>query len=110
MVSQPCCGGADRPSARSHEAKVSGAHRRYFQSSTRLSSEATYRTKEEVLIDLAKALQFSPEALESNRKGKLDGTQFTGLIGKCIAPFFLMILFAAAPFVIWGALTATKQH
>src|SRR5437016_3695367 len=110
MVPQPCSGGADRPSAGSHEAKVSGAHRRYFQSSTRLSSEATYRTKEEVLIDLAKALQFSPDSLESNRKGKLDGSQFTGLIGKCVTPFFLMVLFAAAPFLIWGALTASQQQ
>jgi hypothetical protein len=75
-----------------------------------LSNEATYRTKEAVLIDLAKALQFSPDSLESNRQGKLDGSQFTGLIGKCVTPFFLMVLFAAAPFLIWGALTATQQQ
>jgi hypothetical protein len=75
-----------------------------------LSNEATYRTKEAVLIDLAKALQFSPDSLESNRKGKLDGSQFTGLIGKCVTPFFLMVLFAAAPFLIWGALTASQQQ
>jgi hypothetical protein len=75
-----------------------------------LSNEATYRTKEAVLVDLAKALQFSPDSLESNRKGKLDGSQFTGLIGKCVTPFFLMVLFAAAPFLIWGALTASQQQ
>ena len=75
-----------------------------------MSNEATYRTKEAVLIDLAKALQFSPDSLESNRQGKLDGSQFTGLIGKCVTPFFLMVLFAAAPFLIWGALTASQQQ
>jgi hypothetical protein len=75
-----------------------------------LSNEATYRTKEEVLIDLAKALQFSPDSLESNRKGKLAGSQFTGLIGKFATPAFMTVLFAAAPFLIWGSLTASQQQ
>ena len=49
-------------------------------------------------------------ALESNRKGKLAGDQFTGLIGKCATPAFLTVLFAAAPFLIWGVLTAGQQQ
>ena len=75
-----------------------------------MSNQATYRTKEEVLIDLAKALKFSPDSLEANRKGKLSGDQFMELIGKFATPFFLMVLFGAAPFLIWGALTASQQQ
>jgi len=75
-----------------------------------LSNEATYRTKEEVLSDLAKALHFSPNSLEANRKGKLAGEQFTALIGNFATPAFMTVLFAAAPFLIWGTVIASQQQ
>jgi hypothetical protein len=75
-----------------------------------LTNSSTYRGKEQVLLDLAKALNFSPASLEANRKGKLAGDQFTALIGKFATPAFMTTLFAVAPFAIWGALTADKQQ
>ena len=75
-----------------------------------MSNEATYRTKEEVLSDLAKALHFSPNSLEANRKGKLAGEQFTALIGNFATPAFMTVLFAAAPFLIWGTVIASQQQ
>lgn len=61
-------------------------------------------------MELAKALNFSPASLEANRKGKLAGDQFTALLGKCATPAIMTVLFAAAPFVIWGVLTGEKQQ
>ena len=75
-----------------------------------MSNAATYRTREEVLADLSKALHFSLDSLEANRKGRLSGEQFTGLIGKCLTPAFMTILFAAAPFVGWAVVTAGQQQ
>ena len=63
---------------------------------------ASYRSKAQVLTDLAKALHFSPESLEANRKGRLSGEQFRGMIGRFANPTALMLLFGAAPFVAWS--------
>src|SRR5579864_8261990 len=111
MVPQPCDRGTDRPGARPHETKVSRSECRYFKSSTRLSDNtATFRDRLQVLKDLATALHFSPQSLESNRKGKLSGEQFARLIGNFATPFFMTLLFAAAPFVGWGVVTAGQQQ
>jgi hypothetical protein len=75
-----------------------------------VSNAPTYRTREDVLTDLSKALNFSLQALENNRKGKLAGEQFTALIGRFVTPLFLTILFAAGPFLIWSALTSSSQQ
>jgi hypothetical protein len=75
-----------------------------------LINSTTFRDKEQVLLELSKALNFSPNSLEANRKGRLAGEQFTGLIGKFATPAFATVLFAAAPFLIWGTLTAGKQQ
>ncbi|HXA65177.1 MAG TPA: hypothetical protein VNV82_08500 [Bryobacteraceae bacterium] len=75
-----------------------------------MTNSTTYRGKEQVLLELAKALNFSPASLEANRKGKLAGDQFMALFGKFATPTFMTVLFAAAPFVIWGVLTGEKQQ
>jgi hypothetical protein len=75
-----------------------------------LTNAPTYRTKEEILVALAKALNFSPASLVDNRKGKLSGDQFSGLIGRFVIPLVLTILFAAAPFLCWGAITSSAQQ
>jgi hypothetical protein len=74
-----------------------------------LTNATTFRGKQQVLLELSKALNFSPQALEDNRKGKLSGDQFSALIGRFITPLVLTILFAAAPFVAWGAITSSAQ-
>jgi len=70
----------------------------------------TFRSKEKVLCDLSKALQFSPESLEANRKGRLSKEQFKKLAGGCFQPVFLMLLFAVAPFLAWTHITSTRQQ
>jgi len=75
-----------------------------------LSNSATFRDKEQVLLELAKALNFSRQSLEDNRKGKLAGDQFSALIGGFITPLVLTMLFAIAPFVCWGAITSSSQQ
>jgi hypothetical protein len=75
-----------------------------------LTNTTTFRGKEQVLSELAKALNFSPASLEANRKGRLAPEQFTALIGNFATPTIMTILFAAAPFVAWGIVTAGKQQ
>ena len=59
---------------------------------------------------LGKALNFSPASLVDNRKGKLSGDQFSALIGRFVIPLVLTILFAAAPFLCWAAITSSAQQ
>jgi len=70
----------------------------------------TFRSKERVLQDLSKALHFSPEALETNRKGRLSKDQVKLLAPRVIQPAVLTIVFAVAPFVIWAWITAGRQQ
>jgi len=69
-----------------------------------------FRSKEQVLYDLSKALQFSPESLETNRKGRLSKDQVKQLSGQCIRPAILTFFFLVAPFVVWTWITATRQQ
>jgi hypothetical protein len=69
-----------------------------------------FRNKEQVLYDLSKALHFSPEALEENRKGRLSKDQVKKLAPLCIQPAVLTVVFAVAPFMIWTWITAGRQQ
>lgn len=71
---------------------------------------ATYRTKEQVLYDLSKALPFSPESLEANRNGRLSKEQVKQLSGRCFGPALLTVLFAAGPFVVWTWIVAAREQ
>jgi hypothetical protein len=62
---------------------------------------ASFRSKAQVLLDLSKALQFSPESLDENRKGKLSQEQVKRLAGEVARPALLTLVFATAPFIIW---------
>jgi len=73
-----------------------------------IEDATTFRSKEKVLGDLAKALQFSPESLEANRKGQLSKEQAKKLGGRCFQPVFLTLLFAVAPFLAWTHITSTR--
>jgi hypothetical protein len=70
----------------------------------------TFRSKEQVLHDLSKALQFSPEALEANRKGRLSKDQVKQLAPQFIQPTVLTVVFVVAPFVAWTWITAGRQQ
>ena len=75
-----------------------------------MTNSTTFRDKEQVLLELSKALNFSPASLEANRKRRLSGEQFRSLIGNFATPTAMMVLFAAAPFVGWGIVTAGHQQ
>lgn len=70
----------------------------------------TFRTKDQVLKDLSKALGFSTESLQANRRGRLSKDQTLQLSLLCIRPTVLTAVFAAAPFLIWTAVTANQQQ
>lgn len=73
-----------------------------------IEDATTYRSKERVLFDLSKALQFSPESLEANRKGMLSKDQAKKLYSDCFKPVILALVFALAPFVVWTRITSTR--
>ena len=75
-----------------------------------IEDATTFRSKEKVLGDLSKALQFSPESLEANRKGQLSKDQAKKLAGSCFQPVFLTWLFAVTPFLAWTHITSTRQQ
>jgi len=75
-----------------------------------IEDSTTFRSKEKVLNELSKALQFSPESLEANRKGQLSKDQAKKLAGSCIGPVFFTWLFAVAPFLAWIHITSTRQQ
>lgn len=69
----------------------------------------TYRTKEQVLYDLSKALQFSPESLEANRKGQLSKEQLKQLYPRVVRPALLTLVLIVGPFVVWTWITASQE-
>ncbi len=75
-----------------------------------MEDATTFRSKATVLGELSKALQFSPESLEANRKGQLSGEQVKKLAGQYLPPVFFTWLFAVAPFGVWIYITSTRQH
>lgn len=69
-----------------------------------------YRSKEQVLYDLSKALPFSPESLESNRGGKISKEQKKQFASQFARPAILTLFFALAPFLVWTWITAQRQQ
>jgi len=92
-------------------AKVSAAFRRYFKRSAGVIDDATtFRAKDQVLFDLAKALHFSPESLEVNRQGKLSAEQAQQFVSQCAQPAILTVVWALAPFLIWTSILGMQQQ
>jgi hypothetical protein len=75
-----------------------------------IDDPSAFRTKEQVLFDLSKAMGFSPVSLEANRLGRLSGDQFKQFIGRCLNPAGIAMLSAIAPFLLWIALTGMREH
>lgn len=61
----------------------------------------TYRSKEQVLYDLSKALPFSPDSLTANREGRVSNEQRKLLLPKFLRPAILTAVLAVAPFLFW---------
>jgi hypothetical protein len=75
-----------------------------------IEDATAFRSKEQVLYDLSQALQFSPESLDANRKGRLAGQQAKQLSGRVVRPAALTFIFATAPFAIWTWITAGREQ
>jgi hypothetical protein len=75
-----------------------------------IEDTTTYRSKAKVLADLSKALQFSPESLEANRKGQLSKEQAKKLAASCFQPVFFTFLFAVVPFLAWTHILSGRRH
>jgi len=69
-----------------------------------------FRTKEQVLYDLSKALRFTPESLEANRKGRLSKEQVKQLAPQVILPMILTFVLAVGPLAAWTYVTAGRQQ
>ena len=65
-----------------------------------------WRTKEQVLKDLGKAMHFTPGSLEQNRKGKLAADQFLPLLLRFLQPLGMAAGCIAAPFIAWTLVVA----
>ena len=75
-----------------------------------IEDASTFRSKEQVLFDLSKALRFSPESLQENRSGRLSKDQLKLLFPRCIQPTVLMLFFLFGPITIWTWITAGRQQ
>lgn len=69
-----------------------------------------YRSKEQVLFDLAKAFPFSPESLEANRNGRLSDQQFKRLAAHCAQPVLTALGLILAPFAFWAVIVAMREQ
>ncbi len=75
-----------------------------------IDDSSAFRTKEQVLFDLSKAMGFSPASLEANRLGRLSTEQFKQFIGRCVNPAVIAAISAIAPFLLWISLTGMREH
>ena len=69
-----------------------------------------YRSKDQVRKDLGKALNFSPESLAQNRKGKLSSAQAGTLHAALLRPGALGFFMAVLPFLAWTLVTSSKEQ
>jgi hypothetical protein len=68
-----------------------------------------WRTKEQVLVDLSKALSFSAASLESNRTGKLSAEQWSSMFGRFLREVLGTAAWLVGPFGIWSLLIAYSR-
>ena len=70
----------------------------------------SFRSKEQVLADLGKALHFSEDALDRNREGRVAAEQIKHLAVRCVRPAILASLFLFLPLFMWISTTAAQQQ
>ncbi len=75
-----------------------------------IEDATTFRSKEQVLYDLSKALHFSPETLEANRKGRLSKEQVKQLSPQLHSARGPDACFRRGAFAIWTWITAGRQQ
>ena len=70
----------------------------------------TFRTREQVLTDLSKALKFSIQSLEKNRQGKLGADQFANLQAGLVQYGGLAFFMAIFPLAAWTMVTSSQEQ
>lgn len=69
-----------------------------------------WRTKEQVLLDLADALHFSANSLERNRNGRLGPEQLQSAALRLLRPVGTAAAYAFAPVLVWTLLAMLSGH
>ena len=75
-----------------------------------MNDASNYRPKEQVLVDLAKALGFSAAALESNRQGRLTSEQVRQFGARVIQPVIVALFLALGPLLFWSYMVASHEQ
>jgi hypothetical protein len=75
-----------------------------------MQQASAFRSAEQVLCDLSKAMGFSPASLEANRLGRLSADQFKQYIGRCVTPACIAVFAIVVPFLFWAALTGKREQ
>ncbi len=71
---------------------------------------SAFRSKEQVLEDLSKALHFCEDSLIRNREGRIAAEQIKWLAVRCIKPAVLASLLLFVPLFMWISMTAAQQQ
>jgi hypothetical protein len=69
-----------------------------------------WRSKEQILRDLAKAFHFSVGSLEANRRGKLSGTQIQVTLIELARPLVFAAGCILAPLSVWTIIAVLNGH
>jgi hypothetical protein len=75
-----------------------------------MQQTSAFRSREQVLCDLSKAMGFSPASLEANRLGRLSTDQFKQYIGRSVTPAVIAVFATIAPFLFWAAMTGKREQ
>ncbi len=75
-----------------------------------IDNTVTFRSKEQILGELSKALKFSPESLVVNREGRISAEQIKRQAFRCMRPAFLISIFLFLPLFVWIGLTSAQQQ
>lgn len=69
-----------------------------------------WRSKQQILRDLAKAFNFSAHSLEANRRGKLAAEQVRSTLIELLRPLVLGAGCVLAPLVLWTVMVMLDRH
>jgi len=71
---------------------------------------SSFRSKEQVLADLGKALYFSEDSLDRNREGRIAPEQIKRLALRCVKPALLSSIFIFLPLFMWISTYSAREN
>ncbi len=75
-----------------------------------MENVSSFRSKDQVLADLSKALYFSEDSLDRNRDGRVAPDQIKRLAIRCIKPALLSSVFLFLPLIMWISTTSAEKQ